>query len=110
VAKITLKRIKSFVKENKLKTCACFDVWSDRSHSTYLGGTLHTLSDKFDSGTFFVGVHRLKNGTAADQIRDGCEALLSRIGLSLDSIDFLVTDNGSNIVSALKNDFSGNIF
>jgi hypothetical protein len=72
-----------------------------------LGGTLHTLNDNFDSTTFFIGVHHLKNGTSAPQIREGCEALLSRIGLSVDSVDFLVTDNGSNIVAAFKNDFKG---
>lgn len=107
MAKRTLNLIKNTVNGGLFKSCACFDVWSDGSHSSYLGGTLHLLDDKFNSSVLFVGVYHLKDGTKADQIKRGCEKLLHRVGLSLESIDFLVTDNGSNIVAALKDDISG---
>lgn len=71
---------------------------------------MHTVDEKFNSNIFFIGVYHLKNGTTADQIKKGCEKLLARIGLSLETIDFLVTDNGANIVASFKNSFSGNFF
>lgn len=109
MAKRTLTLIKDTLKDGNFNNCACFDIWSDGSHSSYLGGTLHTLDEKFNQLTLFIGVYHLKNGTKADQIKKGSEKLLQRVGLSLGSIDFLVTDNGSNIVAALKDDISGKL-
>lgn len=87
--------------------CATIDVWSDSSRSVYLGATIHFLTTKFEMQKFFIGLHLLENGTAAKEIRTGFEALLSKVKCNLDEIDFVTTDNGSNVVAVFKQDAQG---
>lgn len=44
----------------------------------------------------------MKRGTTNEKVKIGTVKLLKRVGLSMDDIDFFVTDNGSNMMACFK--------
>lgn len=92
------------------KECAksvAVDIWSDHSKSTYLGATIYTVDEKFECNNYFLGLHLMENGTTNQRVREAVAALLDRVGLSMDSIDFFVTDNGTNMIACFKEEAKG---
>lgn len=83
---------------------ATLDIWTDASHSTYLGMTLHMLDKEFNLISRFVGLRKLSSRETAICIRKETSALLELFDLSISSIDFIVTDNASNMICAFKQD------
>jgi hypothetical protein len=88
---------------------ASLDIWSDVAHSSYLGITLHILDKSFTPRSRFIGLRLLKGSHTGVYIREVAEDLLGSVGLSLEKLDFVVTDNGSNVVCAFKTDVESKI-
>lgn len=86
---------------------ATLDIWSDCGHSSYLGVTLHTLDSDFLPHSRFIGLQLLRGSHTGTYVREIAEKLLNTVDLTLNMIDFVVTDNGTNVVYAFKKDISG---
>lgn len=108
-AKAALHRTAEIVKE-KLRekfrltknVSITVDIWSDTSRSSYLGVTAHTVNEDFSLGSNFIGLKKLEEKHKAAYIQTVVEELLSDVGLSIASVNFIVTDNGSNMIAAFK--------
>lgn len=83
------------------------DIWTDFQMKSFLGVTLHYLSDQqLRSAT--LGVVELSETHTADYISDKLLTTLNEWEISLDIILAVVTDNGANIVKAITNTFGKN--
>lgn len=74
-----------------------------------MGITAHTINEDFLLDSTFIGLQRLEEKHKADYVQRVTEELLSTVGLSISKVNFIVTDNGSNMIAAFKEFVEGNI-
>lgn len=85
------------------------DIWSDTSRSSYLGITAHTVNEDFSLDSNFIGLKKLEERHTATYVQSVTENLLSTVGLSITGVNFIITDNGSNMIAAFKEFIEGKL-
>ena len=83
------------------------DIWSDSSRSSYLGITAHSALADFSIESHFIGLKKLEKRHNAGYVKEIVEELLAGYDLSISQINFIVTDNGSNMIAAFKEFIEG---
>jgi len=115
-AKAALNRTATIVKE-KLRQkfqlaqgiSITTDIWSDSSRSSYLGITAHICNEGFSLDSKFSGLKKLEEKHKAVYVQSVTEELLATVELSISQVNFIVTDNGSNMIASFKEFIEGNI-
>ncbi|VEN49326.1 unnamed protein product [Callosobruchus maculatus] len=83
------------------------DIWTDHQMKSFLGITVHFLSDyKLVSAT--LGVHELNESHTADYISSKLKEILHEWNININCITAVVSDNGPNIVKAIHDTFGKN--
>lgn len=91
------------IHKSQVRPSITCDAWSDKAmRHSYLGMTIHFCDEEFQLSSGFLGLVELSGSHTGALIRSSVQSLLSRYDLDLKDVYCVVTDNGSNIVSAFK--------
>lgn len=82
--------------------CICMDLWSSDAQDSYLGITLHHVSEDFTLNETALGIIPFEHPHTSARISGELKTVMAEFGLE-NKVTSIVTDNGSNIRSVGQN-------
>jgi hypothetical protein len=124
--KAIISKISTALEKSLSKITITLDIWTQPGMKfSYLGVTAHFIDCSFQAlrlkliflktkFTFiysvFLGLHELPPSHTAVVVKTHLDKILSYYKIDEDALFSIITDNGSNVVCAFKDDYQGCIF
>ncbi|XP_022826399.1 zinc finger BED domain-containing protein 1-like [Spodoptera litura] len=93
--------IKSQVTSEVQSICLSTDLWTSRSTESYIAVTGHYLNDVFEFKTVLLGCCYFSGNHTSQNIASEIKDIVDRWGIN-GKVNFVVSDNGANVVKAVK--------
>lgn len=77
------------------------DMWSDRRMRSFVGATVHFLTENMHLETFLLDMASFAGSHTAEKIGAYCVSMVEEFGIR-DKVNFIVTDNAANMIKAFK--------
>jgi hypothetical protein len=77
------------------------DMWSDRRMRSFMGATVHFLTENMHLETFLLDMASFAGSHTAEKIGARCMSMVEEFGIR-DKVCFIVTDNAANMIKAFK--------
>ena len=78
------------------------DIWTSRANHAYTGLTIHFVDREFELQHYLLETREFPESHTALNIADELTEILKDWGLNEDTISAITTDNGKNVVAAIK--------
>lgn len=95
------KDIKSQVTSEVQSICLSTDLWTSRCTESYIAVTGHYLTEDFVYKTVLLGCCHFSGSHTSQNIASEINAIVDQWGLQ-GKVNFMVSDNGANVVKAVK--------
>ncbi|CAH0402536.1 unnamed protein product [Chilo suppressalis] len=83
--------------------CLTADLWTSRANESYLAVTCHFITEEFELKTILLDCSNFEDSHTSENIQSVLTDLISKYELTLNKINFIVTDNAANIQRAVTN-------
>lgn len=93
-------KLKEILSEQKY-LCVTTDVWTSHAQS-YLGATVHFLSENFERQSYVLAFRELKEKQTYNVLANALQAIFDDFGIDIKRIRHNVTDGGSNFCKMFK--------
>ncbi|KAL0879302.1 hypothetical protein ABMA27_003081 [Loxostege sticticalis] len=95
------KEIKTQVTSEVQSICLTTDLWTSRCTESYIAVTGHYLTEDFVFKTVLLGCCHFSGSHTSQNIASEINAIVDQWGLQ-GKVNFMVSDNGANVVKAVK--------
>lgn len=95
------KEIKSQVTSEVHSICLTTDLWTSRSTESYIAVTGHYLTDDLKFKTVLLGCSHFSGNHTSQNIASEINAIVDQWAIT-GKVNFVVSDNGANVVKAIK--------
>lgn len=83
--------------------CLTADLWTSRANESYLAVTGHFITEEFELKTILLDCSNFEDSHTSENIQSVLNDVMSKYELTLNKINFIVTDNAANIQRAVTN-------
>ena len=78
------------------------DIWTSRASHSYIGMTMHYVSEAFELQSHMLGTSEFPESHTAENVVEALQHILQDWKLPADSLSIATTDNGRNIALAME--------
>ena len=78
------------------------DIWTSRANHAYTGLTIHFINDQFELLHYLLETKEFPDSHTSPNIASELTDILKEWGLSEDDVSAITTDNGRNIIAAIR--------